>query len=52
MNVQKALYQDANFRNVLRLLKIGEISRKYPKTQFITASNFKEGESLGAFRLQ
>lgn len=50
VNVQEALYQDANLRKVLRLLRIGEISRKYPKTQFITANNFKESESLGAFQ--
>lgn len=50
LSVQKALYADPRFRKVLRLYKIGEISRKFTNTQFISSNNFKDAESLGAFR--
>lgn len=50
LNVQAALYKDPALLNVLRLYSIGEINRKFPNTQFISAGNYKEGESLGAFR--
>lgn len=47
---QTALYEDKSLRTVLRLFTIGEISRMFPKTQFINLNNLKEGESLGSFR--